>query len=326
MIERRAFITIVGGSLIAAQLAAEGQQAGKVYRIGFITLASLSDPRIEAFRKGMSELGYIEGKTISIDWRSADGSAERLPALADELVRSKPALIVAAETQAISATKRATTMIPIVFVATPDPVSSGFVNSLARPGGNLTGLSTSAADIGSKQIEMLKLALPNCLRVALVANPTNNASVVVRTVVATTALELKLQVISLDAQDLQEIERALGEASLAGADAAIFAVDEFFVQVRSQIAKFALRHKQPTMFTQREHTAAGGMMSCGPSLSAQYHRAAYYVDRIFGGAKAAELPVEQPSIFELVINLKTAKALGLTIPQSILIRADELIQ
>jgi len=326
VIERRAFITIVGGSLIAAQLAAEGQQAGKVYRIGFITLASLSDPRIEAFRKGMSELGYIEGKTISIDWRSADGSAERLPALADELVRSKPALIVAAETQAISATKRATTMIPIVFVATPDPVSSGFVNSLARPGGNLTGLSTSAADIGSKQIEMLKLALPNCLRVALVANPTNNASVVVRTVVATTALELKLQVISLDAQDLQEIERALGEASLAGADAAIFAVDEFFVQVRSKIAKFALRHKQPTMFTQREHTAAGGMMSCGPSLSAQYHRAAYYVDRIFGGAKAAELPVEQPSIFELVINLKTAKALGLTIPQSILIRADELIQ
>jgi len=200
------------------------------------------------------------------------------------------------------------------------------VNSLARPGGNLTGLSTSAADIGSKQIEMLKLALPNCLRVALVANPTNNASVVVRNVLATTALELKLQVISLDAQDLQEIERTLGEASLAGPDAAIFAVDGFFVQVRSQIAKFALRHKQPTMFTQREHTAAGGMMSYGPSLSAQYHRAAYYVDRIFGGAKAAELPVEPPSIFELVINLKTSKALGLTIPQSVLVRADELIQ
>ena len=322
---RRAFV-IGLGAVLAAPVSAEAQQAGKVYRVGFITLSSLSDPRIEAFREGMRELGYIEGKTIAIEWRSADGSAERLPALADELVRSRPALIVAAQTQAISATKRATSMIPIVFVATPDPVSSGFVNSLSRPGGNLTGLSTSAADIGSKQIAMLKLALPKCSRVALVANPTNNASVVVRKVVATTALEMKLHVISLDAQDLQEIERALAEATRAGADAAILAVDGFFIQVRSQIAVFALRHKLPTMFTQREHAVAGGMMSYGPSLSAQYHRAAYYVDRIFKGAKAADLPVEQPTKFELVINLKTAKALGLTISPSLLARADQVIE
>jgi putative ABC transport system substrate-binding protein len=305
---------------------AAGQPPHSLRRIGFITLSSLADPRIEAFRKGMRELGYIDGKSIAIDWRSADGSAERLPALANEIVRLKPALIVAAQTQAISATKRATSVIPIVFVATPDPVSSGFVNSLARPGGNLSGLSTSAADIGSKQIEALKLALPKCSRVAFVANPTNNASVVVRKVIATTALEMKLQVISLDAQDLREIEHALAEATRSGADAAIFAVDGFFIQVRSQIAELALRHRLPTMFTQREHTEAGGMLSYGPSLSAQYHRAAYYADRILKGAKAADLPVEQPSVFELVVNFKTAKGLGITIPRSLLLRADHVIE
>jgi putative ABC transport system substrate-binding protein len=235
-------------------------------------------------------------------------------------------LIVAAQTQAISATKRATRTIPIVFVATPDPVSSGFVNSLSRPGGNLTGLSSSAADVGSKQIELLKLALPKCARVAVLANPTNNASVVVRKVIATAAHDLKLQVLSLDAQDLQEIERALAEATQSGADAAIVAVDGFFIQARSQIAEFALRHRLPTMFTQREHAAAGGMMSYGPSLSAQYHRAAYYVDRIFKGAKAGDLPIEQPRVFELVVNLKTAKGLGITIPRSLLSRADEVIE
>ena len=305
---------------------ATGQLPHRLRRIGFITLASLTDPRIEAFRKGMREVGYIEGESILIDWRSADGSAERLSALADEIVRSKPAVIVAAQTQAISATKRATSVIPIVFVATPDPVSSGFVNTLSRPGGNLTGLSTSAADIGSKQIEILKLALPKCSRVAFLANPTNNASVVVRKVIATTALEMKLQVISLDAQDLAEIERALAEARHVGADAAIFAVDGFFIQVRSQIAELASRHRLPTMFTQREHTVAGGMLSYGPSLSAQYHRAAYYVDRILKGSKASDLPVEQPSVFELVVNLKTAKGLGITIPRSLLLRADHVIE
>lgn len=319
-------LILLGLVALGVPASAAGQPPHSLRRIGFITLASLADPRIEAFRKGMRELGYIEGKSISIDWRSADGSAERLPELADEIVRLKPALIVAAQTQAISATKRATSVIPIVFVATPDPVSSGFVNTLSRPGRNLTGLSTSAADIGSKQIEVLKLALPKCSRVALLANPTNNASVVVRKVIATTALEMKLQVISLDAQDLPEIEHTLAEAKRSGADAAIFAVDGFFIQVRSQIAEFALRHRLPTMFTQREHTEAGGMLSYGPSLSAQYHRTAYYVDRILKGAKAADLPVEQPSVFELVVNLKTAKGLGITIPRSLLLRTDHVIE
>jgi putative ABC transport system substrate-binding protein len=263
-------------------------QPAQPSRIGFITLASLSDPRIEAFRSGMRELGHIEGKSISTDWRSADGHADRLPALADEMVRLKPVLIVAAQTQAISAVKRATSRIPIVFVATPDPVSSGFVNSLARPGGNLTGLSTSAADLGPKQIEVLKSALPRCTRVAFLANPTNNASVVVRKAIATAAQEMRLQVLSLDAQNLQEIEHALAEAKQSGADAAVFAVDGFFIQVRSEIAQFALRHKLPTMFTQREHVVAGGMMSYGPSLSAQYHRVAYYVDRILKGVQSQD--------------------------------------
>ncbi len=319
-------LILLGLVALGVPASAAGQPPQRLRRIGFITLASLVDPRIEAFRKGLRELGYIDGKSIAIDWRSADGNAERLPALAQEIVRSKPAVIVAAQTQAISVMKRATSVIPIVFVATPDPVSSGFVNALSRPGGNLTGLSTSAADIGSKQIEALKLALPRCSRVAFVANPTNNASVLVRKVVATAALAMKIQVASLDAQDLGEIERALAEATRSRADAVMFAVDGFFVQVRSQIAELALRHKLPTMFTQREHVEAGGMLSYGPSLSAQYHRAAYYVDRILRGARAADLPVEQPSVFELVVNLKTAKGLGITIPRSLLLRADHIIE
>jgi putative ABC transport system substrate-binding protein len=306
--------------------AAAGQPSRRPHRIGFITLASLGDPRIDAFRAGMRERGYIEGQSIMIDWRSAEGSVERLAALADEIVRLKPALIVAAQTQAISAAKRATSVIPIVFVATPDPVSSGFVNTLSRPGGNLTGFSTSAADIGSKQIEILKQALPRCSRIAFLANPTNNASVVVRKAIAATALAMKLQVISLDAQDLPEIERALAAAKHSGVDAAMLAVDGFFIQMRAQIAAFALQHKLPTMFTQREHTVAGGMLSYGPSLPAQYQRAAYYVDRILKGAKAAALPVEQPTIFELVVNVKTAKALGITISRSLLLQADHVIE
>jgi putative ABC transport system substrate-binding protein len=315
----------LGLGLLAVPASALAQPTQSLRRIGFITLASLSDPRIEAFRSGMRELGHIEGKSISMDWRSAEGHADRLPALADEIVRLKPALIVAVQTQAISAMKRATSRIPIVFVATPDPVSSGFVNSLSRPGGNLTGLSTSAADIGPKQIEVLKSALPRCSRVAFLANPTNNASVLVRKAIATAAQEMKLQVLSLDAQNLPEIERALAEAKQSGADAAVFAVDGFFIQVRSQLAESALSHKLPTMFTQREHVAAGGLMSYGPSLSVQYHRAAYYVDRILKGAKAAELPVEQPTVFELVVNLKTAKRLGITIPPSLRVRVDQVI-
>ena len=319
-------LLLMGLVAFGVPASAAGQPPHSLRRIGFITLASLVDPRIEAFRQGMRELGYVDGKSITIDWRSADGNAERLPALADEIVRLRPAVIVAAQTQAISATKRATSVIPVVFVATPDPVSSGFVNTLSRPGGNLTGLSTSAADIGSKQIEALKLALPQCSRVAFVANPTNNASVVVRKVIATTAAEMKMQVISLDAQDLREIEHAIAEATRAHADAIMFAVDGFFIQVRSQIAELALRHKLPTMFTQREHIEAGGLLSYGPSLSAQYRRAAYYVDRILKGARVADLPVEQPIVFELVINLKTAKGLGITIPRSLLARADHIIE
>ena len=321
---RRLLVLGLGG--LGAPAAALAQPTPSVRRIGLITLASLSDPRLESLRAGMRELGHIEGKSISMDWRSADGHADRLPALAEEIVRSKPDVIVAAQTQAISAIKRATSRIPIVFVATPDPVSSGFVNSLSRPGGNLTGLSSNAADVGPKQMEVLKSALPRCSRVAFLANPTNNASVIVRKAIATAAQDMRLQVLSLDPQNLQEIERALAEARQAGADAAVFAVDGFFIQVRAQIAEVALRHKLPTMFTQQEHVRAGGLMSYGPSLSVQYRRAAYYVDRILKGANPADLPVEQPTKFELVINLKTAKALGLTIPPSLLLRADQVIE
>jgi len=313
--------------LAAAWVAAKGTLAFAQNRprIGFITLASLSDPRIALFRTGMQDLGYVEGNNITIDWRSAEGDAERLGGIAQALARSRPALIVAAQTQAISAAKRAAGRIPIVFVATPDPVSSGFVNSLSRPGGNLTGLSTSAADLGAKQVELLRATLPRCTSLALVANPTNNASVSVRRSIVDAVQAMKLQVISLDAQSVEELAAAVIEAKKGGADAAVFAVDGFFIQVRADIAALALRENLPTMFTQREHVQAGGLMSYGPSVGAQYYRAAHYVDRILKGSKPAEMPVERPLVYDFVVNLKTAKALGLTVPQSVLTRATETV-
>lgn len=321
---RRGFLLALASAAAAPGAALAQKVAPR--RIGFITLASLTDPRIEGFRKGMRELGYIEGLSVIVDWRSAEGDAERLPSLARELVRARPEVIVAAQTQAISAAKRASSSIPIVFVATPDPVSSGFVNSLARPGGNLTGLSTAAADIGAKQFEILRSALPRIASVAVLANPTNNASVVVRRMVTSAGMDLKVQTASLDAQSVEEIGEAFAEARRAGVDAVVVAVDGFFIQARALIAEQALRHRLPTMFTQREHAAAGGLMSYGPNIGAQYQRASHYVDRILKGGKAAEMPVEQPSLYELVVNMRTAKALGLAIPQALLTRADEVLQ
>ena len=319
---RKVLITFAG--LLLSPLAARAQ--GKVPRIAVLTIRSRGHAIEAAFIAGLKELGYVEGRTIAIEWRYADGKAERLPALAAELVKLKPALIVAASTQSIEAAKAATTTIPIVFPANADPVGGRFVQSLARPGGNITGLSTIAADLGSKQIELLRAVQPRLSRIAMLVNPTNLGSGLVVRDLEASARKAGIAVQVFKAQSPEGIDRAFAAMAAARVDAVTLAIDGFFNQATRQICAQALRHKLPFISTQSLDAEAGGLMSYGGSLADNYRRAATYVDKILKGAKPADLPVEQPMAVELVLNLKTAKALGLTIPASLRVRADRVIE
>jgi putative ABC transport system substrate-binding protein len=247
----------------------------------------------------LRELGYVEGKTIVIEWRSAQGNTGRLAGLAEDLIRLKVELIVAAHTQAIRAAKRVASSVPVVFLATHDPVGSGFVKTLARPGGNLTGLSNNVADIGERQIELLALAVPHLMQVGVLVNPTNPASALLRGAVERAAQRIDRKLVPVEAQSVHEIPRALIHAKRQRTDALIVQADGLLFQSRAAIAELALQNALPTLFTQLEHAAAGGLMSYGPNVGEHYHRAAYYVDRILKGARPGELPVEQPTKFEL---------------------------
>jgi len=324
---RVSFFVAAAVLLLAVPLATLAQQPQRIPRIGFLSLQSLkTDSRLPAFIAGMRERGYVEGQTITIEWRSADGDATRLAAYAEELVRLKVELIVAAQPQAIEAARRVTGTIPIVFAVAQDPVASGYAKSLARPGGSITGVSLVTPDIAPKQVELLKIVLPNLARVAVLVNRTNTGSPVQVKAIQETANRVDVAVQVYYASTREEVEQALAAAGREGAQALILSGDSFFFQVRAVIAEAAMRHRLPTMFVQREHVVAGGMISYGPSVSENYRRSAYYVERILKGAKASELPIEQPTKIELVINLKTAKALGIAMSQSFLLRADELIQ
>jgi putative ABC transport system substrate-binding protein len=328
--ERRRFIEVIAGGLLAAPLAAEAQPAASLPRIGYLSAGSLSDPRfprfLQAFRQGLRELGHVEGQNIAIEFRWAEGKADRLPGLAAELVRLKVNVIVAVGTPAVQAAKLATETIAIVMVAVGDPVAAGFVASLARPGGNITGLSTMAPELVGKQLELLKEVVPKVSRVALLGNPANpnHAQQVRGAQDAARALGVQLQ--PLEARDLTEIDHAFATITTERAGAVIVLVDGMLLNHRTRIADHAARRRLPTVSGQSDHAEAGGLMAYGPSLSGRFRRAATYVDKILKGAKPADLPVEQPTTFELIINLKTAKVLGLTIPQSVLGRADEVIQ
>lgn len=323
---RRRLLGAAGGMLAAAALPAFGQRS-TVPRIGFLSLLSLeSDPRLPAFVAGMREFGYVEGKTITIEWRSAGGDVKRLAGFADELVRLKVELIVAVQTQAIEAAQRATKTIPIVFAVTQDPVASGFARTLSRPGGNITGLSSLSAELSLKQLELLKSVIPGLSRVAVLANPTNSAGEATRADIEKAAARMGIRVVPIGAATRNEIEPAMAAASAAKSEAVIVLGDSFFVQERSPIAQAALKHRLPTIFLPRDHVLAGGLMSYGPSIGDNYRRTAFYIDRILKGAKAGDLPIEQPSKFELVLNLKTAKALGISIPHPLLVRFDEVIE
>jgi len=312
--------------LFALCVFAEAQQPKKIPRLGFLSPTS-DDSRVEAFRQGLRELGYVEGQNIAIEYRWADGKFDRLPDLALELVRLKVDVVVAVVTQASLAAKMATGTIPVVMIGVSDPVGSGLVVSLARPGANITGTSSMTAEIIGKQLELIKETLPKISRVAALWNPANPIFQAIQrreTEVAARALGMQLQFVEARAPD--EIDRAFARVAKERMRALLVLNDPVFTAQRKQIADLSAKHRFPTVSGTREYTEVGGLMAYGPSFPDMYRRAAYYVDRILKGTKPADLPVEQPMKFELIINLKTAKALGLTIPESFLLRADEVIE
>src|SRR5215510_9220616 len=326
--KRRAFIASLTGGLLAAPLAAEAQQAAKISRIGY--LATNRTPHFqEAFRQGLRDLGYVEGRNLVIEDRNAEGKAERLPALAAELVALKVDVIVAASTPAALAAKQATKTIPIVFTAVADAVTSRLVTSLAQPGGNVTGLSVLAPELVGKCLEHLKQAIPAVSRVAALWQPGGMGEPTERDMlkeahVAAQALGVRLQF--LEARGPADLDRAFSEMTRARADALTVLTSSMLFTERRRLVDLAAKNRLPAVYPWREAVDAGGLMAYGPDLADLLRRVATYVDKILKGRKPGDLPVEQPTKFELVINLKTAKALGLTIPQSLLLRADHVIQ
>jgi putative tryptophan/tyrosine transport system substrate-binding protein len=327
---RRAFIGTLAGALLTAPFAAEAQPAAKVARIGYLAANLAASPHLrEAFLQGLRDLGYVEGRNVVIEYRDAEGKYERFPALATELVALKVDVIVVTSTPAAVAVKQATRTIPIVFTWAADPVGSGLVTSLARPGGNITGLSILAPDIIGKRLELLKQAVPGVSRVAALWHPGDYVERMEKDMLteadrAARALGLRLQVV--EARGPEDFDRAFADMTRARADAVTVQSTNIFFIERRRLVDLAAKNRLPAMYLTREFVDAGGLMSYGPHVADLHRRAASYVDKILKGAKPADLPVEQPIKFELVINLKTAKALGLTIPPSVLQRADEVIQ
>lgn len=329
--DRRTLIGVVVGSFVAAPLASFAQQQGKIWRVGFLSYNSVTpsleaDPLYGTFRKGMRDLGYIEGKNLTIELRTAEGRSERLPDIAAELVRLKLDLIVSAGTEATSAAQKATVAIPIVFVNASDPIASGFVESLARPGKNITGVTNMLGDLGPKHLEILLSAVPNLSRVAVLINRANSAHAAILASVQVAARNVAVKVIPVEARGAPDIENAFLVANNDNVGAVIVVADALFTQQRRQLAELAIKYRLPSISTFREFAEQGILITYGPRFDDAPRRAAVYADRIFKGAKPAELPVEQPTRFELVVNMKTAKALGIKIPQSIMLRADRVIE
>ena len=307
---------------------AEAQQPKKVPRIGFLSAASPSaiSDRLDSFRQGLTELGYIEGKNIAVEYRYADGKTDRLPALAAELVAAKLDLIVAATTPGVLAVKKASATVPVVFVDISDPVANGLVVSLSRPGGNITGLTILGPELSGKRLELLKEAAPNVARVALLWNSANPSNELMWKETQAVAHELRVQLQSLEVRSSNDFDTAF-ETSLREHAQALIAAPEPLINTHlKRIVEFAAKNSLPAMYGAPEAVNAGGLMSYAPNYTYEYRRAATYVDKILKGTKPADLPVEQPTKFEFVINLKTAKQIGLTIPQSVLYRADKVIK
>jgi len=314
--------------VFAPCFSAEAQQPTKIPRIGYLSATSLSTTaaRVEAFRRGLNELGYTEGKDILIQYRYAEGKLDRVRELALELVRLNVDVIVSGGPAATGPAKEATTRIPIVMGQDTDPVGNGFVASLARPGGNITGLSTLAPELSGKQLELLKEIVPKLARVVFIGMSTEpgNAQALREIELAARAYGIKLQ--NIDIRDSKDIENGLREASQGRAGAVLVPQLPILASQRKQITELAVKRRLPAVYGQAEYVDIGGLIYYGPSITELFRRAATYVDKILKGAKPADLPVEQPTKFELIINLKTAKQIGITIPPNVLARADRVIK
>jgi len=323
--DRRAFIGTICVGILCPPFIAEAQQAGKVPRVGVLR-AGAPDLVIEQFRHGLRDLGWVEGQNIAVEYRFAGGRLDQLPDLAADLVRLRVDVIFAPTFPAALAARNATQTIPIVYAGHADFVEAGLVTSLARPGGNVTGITTSGVELGAKRLQLLKEAIPTISRLAVLRHPANPvaASAWRTTEPAAQALGIRLQ--ALDVRSPDDFNGAFEAATKEHAEALLALPDNLIFDNLKRIADLALDHHLPAMFEQREFVDAGGLMSYGANLANVNRRAAYYVDRILKGTKPADLPVEQPTMVELIINLKTAKALTLTISQSLLLRADEVIQ
>jgi putative ABC transport system substrate-binding protein len=328
---RRTFLAGTGTVLLAPPLAAEAQQAAKVARIGFLSLNMTPNRHLhEAFRQGLRDLGYVDGRNVVIEIRDADGKPERLPALAAELIALKLDVIVTGGgTPPALAAKQATKTIPIVFASAPDPVMDGLITSLARPGGNVTGSSNLNPELVGKCLEQLTQAVPTVSRVAVLWQPgfmdeRTDKDMLKAADVAARALGVRLQVV--EARGPTDLDSAFSKITRARAGALAVLPSAMFFTARRRLVDLTAKNRLPAVYVQREFVDTGGLMAYGPSLADLFRRAATYVDKILKGAKPGDLPVEQPTKFDLIINLKTAKALGLTIPPSLLLRADQVIE
>jgi putative tryptophan/tyrosine transport system substrate-binding protein len=329
MMDRRRFLLTSLAGALAAPRAAEAQQPGKVYRVGILTNKA-SDPaeaRLwQAFRSGLRERGWIEGQNILIEFRAAEGNTARLPELAADLVRLKVDLIVARASIWVQPAKEATSSIPIVFLTHADPVGTGHVASLARPGGNITGLAVLMTDLAPKGLELLVSAVPVAKRIAVLWNPDAPSHTPALKALEDAGRPLRVQLQAVGARTAPELEGAFAAMARARAQAVLVLATAIFLAERQRVAELAIKHRLPTMSNFKDAVEAGGLMSYSPNWDDLYRRGAIYVDKILKGAKPADLPVEQATKFELVINLKTAKALGLTIPPSLLARVDQVIE
>ena len=328
MNNRRKLVIALGAGALAVPFGSFAQQLAKTRRIGFLSpFASGNDMQLEVFKQQLRELGHVEGKTITIDYLSAEAKYERLPALAAELVRRNVDIIMAAgATPAVTAAKNATKTIPVVFVAVADPVGQGIVASLARPGGNVTGISSQNLESATKSLALLKEVVPSAKRIAILSNPTNSSLPGVLGDMQAAAKTLRLEITVVNAGTPGEFEGAFAEIARDRPAGVAILADALFNSEAGRLTTLAARHRLPTMGGHNAVPESGGLMSYGANRLDLVRRAAILVDKILKGAKPADLPVEQPTRFELIVNLKTAKALGLTIPQSILVRADKVIE
>ena len=325
--KRRELMLLLGGSAVLWPLTARAQQASEVYRIGFLGDSPAVYPdAIEAFRQGLRDLGYVEGRNIAIEYRWAEGKPERMRELAEELARLRVDVIIVPSSIYTEAAKRATSTIPIVFMGHADPVATGHVTSLARPGSNITGLAVMATETSVKSLELFKQAVPGLARVAIIFDPATPSHGPALKAVEAAGPALGLQVQPVAVRSATEFGNAFSAIVRERADAVQVLGTPLFVAGAQRLAELALTHKLPSAFFPRENVDAGGLMSYSPNRADYWRRGAIYVDKILKGANPADLPVQQPTKFELVINLKTAKALGLTIPKSFLSRVDEVIE